>query len=303
MSAKPPERRFVLSVDLDEWYHCRWATGAQHSRWSSTADVFREYYNSDAPGGELRLTTPRILELFRRLDARATFFILGEVAQHYPDLVSAIHAAGHEVACHGFHHKDADLLGPAGFKDELRRGRDALRSITGEEPRGYRAPNLILRDWMIPILKDQGFEYDASVCTSRSFWKKDFGHRHQAVHPYRISSSFGAPDPQGDFAELPLPVFPFIQLPAGTGILTRVLGRTWSRVALRHALRSGDTQYYFHPYELGPRPKIEMTWRERVFLRRLGGWLEGAVEDIARDMKRRGASFVTAESQARRVLS
>ena len=302
MSAPRAERRVVLSVDLDEWYHCRWASGAPHSRWPSADAVFREYYKSDQPGGELIAPTRRILALFDKLDVRATFFILGEVAEHYPDLVREIAAAGHEIGCHGFHHTDADLLGPEGFADELRRGRDALGEITGHAPSGYRAPNLILRDWMIPILRDHAFRFDASVCTSRRFWKKDFGHSHHVLHPYRISHSFGEPDPEGDFAELPLPVFPGIRLPAGTGILTRVLGRAWTTVALRNALRTGDTQYYFHPYEIGPLPRISMTWRERLFLRRLGGWLEGAVGKIVTDLRESGAVFVTAGDQAARIL-
>ena len=296
------ERRVVLSVDLDEWYHCRWASGAAHSRWPSTAAVFRDYYQSDRPGGELIEPTRRIIALFAKLGVSATFFILGEVAAHYPDLVGEIAAKGHEIGCHGFHHTDADLLGPKGFAEELRRGRDALFAITGRAPSGYRAPNLILRDWMIPVLKDQGFQYDASVCTSRSFWKKDFGHTHFALHPYRVSDSFGKPDPAGDFAELPLPVFPGIRLPAGTGILTRVIGRTWTTQALRYALRTGDTQFYFHPYEIGPRPRIAMSWRERLFLRRLGGWLEGAVEKIVADLRASGAVFVTGQDQAVRAL-
>lgn len=303
MSALPADRRVVLSVDLDEWYHCRWASGAPHSRWASTANVFREYYKSDRPGGELTAPTRRILSLFEKLSVRATFFILGEVATHYPSLIREIKDAGHEIACHGFHHTDATLLGPDRFASELRQGRDALSDITGTPIPGYRAPNLILRDWMIPILKENGFRYDASVCTSRSFWKKDFGHRHHALHPYRISRSFGEPDSGGDFAELPLPVFPGIHLPAGTGILTRVLGRTWTTLALRHALKTGDTQYYFHPYEIGPQPAISMSWRERIFLRRLGGWLHGAVEKIVADVRRTGATFVTAGEQAERILA
>jgi hypothetical protein len=93
---------------------------------------------------------------------------------------------------------------------------------------------------------------------------------------------------------MPLPVYPLLRLPAATGIMTRVVGLRFTLTALRHALRSGDAQYYFHPYELGPRPAIALSWRERVFLRRLGPWMERAVEHIALELREAGASFVTA---------
>jgi hypothetical protein len=70
---------------------------------------------------------------------------------------------------------------------------------------------------------------------------------------------------------------------------------------LRRALRTGDAQYYFHPYELGPRPKIPLSLRERLFLRRLGPWMEEAVEAIALRVRSWGAGFVTAGELAAAV--
>jgi peptidoglycan/xylan/chitin deacetylase (PgdA/CDA1 family) len=291
-----------MSVDVDEWYHCRWATGSPKARWPDTAAVFREHYGSDRPGGELVAPTRRILDLFERHGIRGSFFVLGEVAHHYPALVREIEDRGHEVGCHGYRHVDVDLLGADGFAAELRQGREALSAVLRRPPVGYRAPNLLLRDHMIPALRREGFRYDVSVCTSRALLGKDFGHRHVALHPYRFRERFSEPDPAGDLAEIPLPVFPVIRLPAGTGILTRVAGLTWTLVALRHALRTGDTQYYFHPYEMGPRPDIPLGLRERVFLRRLGPWLEDAVERIILALRGWGVQFVTAGEQARALL-
>ena len=287
-------RQAVLSVDLDEWYHCRWATGSPRARWKDTAAFFREHYGQDAPTGELREPTRRILDLFDRLRIRGTFFVLGEVATFYPDLVREIEGRGHEVGCHGFHHVDIDLLGPDGFRRELSEARRVLASLLQRPPVGYRAPNLLLRDFMIPILRDEGFRYDASVCTARGVLGKDFGHEHRASSPYRFRDRFSRPDPSGDMVEIPLPTFPVLRLPAATGILTRVAGRAWTLVALRRALRDGDAQYYFHPYEMGRRPDIPLSLRERVFLRRLGPWMERAVEEIVHRMRSWGAHFVTA---------
>jgi len=294
-------RRVVLSVDLDEWYHCRWATGSPHARWKDTATFFREHYGADHPSGALREPTLRILDLFDRLGVRGSFFILGEVARYYPDLVQEIEARGHEVGCHGLHHVDIDLLGPDGFRQELTEGKRILDSLSNHPVVGYRAPNLLLRDWMIPILREEGFRYDVSVCTSRGLLGKNFGHDHVATNPYRFRERFSRPDPAGDMVEIPLPTFPMVRLPAASGILTRVAGVRWTLVGLHHALKTGDSQYYFHPYELGPRPGIPLSLRERLFLRHLGPWMERAVEQIARDLQGRGARFVTAGELAASV--
>jgi peptidoglycan/xylan/chitin deacetylase (PgdA/CDA1 family) len=287
-------RRVVLSVDLDEWYHCPWATGSRRARWKDTETFFREHYGTDRPIGEMREPTLRILDLLDRLRIRSTFFVLGEVAETYPDLVGEIARRGHEIGCHGLRHVDPELIGPEGFRRDLAEGARRLRALVGQPVTGFRAPNLLLRDWMIPALRAEGFRYDASVCTARSLLGKDFGHPHYAANPYRFRDRFSQPDPGGDLVEIPLPVFPGIRLPASTGILTRVIGRWWTLAALRSALRTGDAQYYFHPYELGPPPAIALSWRERLFLRRLGPWMERAVEQIALQLRDWGARFVTA---------
>ncbi|HET9315023.1 MAG TPA: polysaccharide deacetylase family protein [Vicinamibacteria bacterium] len=291
-------RRALLSVDLDEWYHCRWATGSLRSRWKDTDTFFREHYRSNRPAGELVEPARRTLDLFDRLGIKGTFFVLGEVATFYPDLVREIAARGHEVGCHGFSHVDIDVLGPERFDDELGRAQPLLSELAGREVVGYRAPNLLLRDWQIPILRAHGFRYDASVCTSRSLLGKDFGHDHVAVNPYRFRDRFSRPDPTGDLVEIPHPVLPLLRLPAATGILTRVAGRPWSLLALRHAARTGDVQYYFHPYEIGPRPSIPLSLKERVFLRRLGPWMEEAALHIGRTLQGWGVRFVTARELA-----
>jgi hypothetical protein len=63
-------------------------------------------------------------------------------------------------------------------------------------------------------------------------------------------------------------------------------------------LRSGDAQYYFHPYELASRPAISLSPRERLFLRRLGPWMEQAVDRIVTNLETRNVRFVTAGERA-----
>jgi hypothetical protein len=156
---------------------------------------------------------------------------------------------------------------------------------------------------MIPVLRAHGFRYDVSVCTSRSLLGKDFGHDHVVANLYRFRDRFSRPEADGDLVEIPLPTFPLLRLPAATGILTRVAGVGWTVAGLRHALKSGDAQYYFHPYELGPRPEIPLSWRERLFLRRVGPWMERAVDRILGRLQSWGVRFVTAGELAQAVLA
>ncbi|MCU0242672.1 MAG: polysaccharide deacetylase family protein [Vicinamibacteria bacterium] len=297
-----PERRLVLSIDLDEWYHCRWATGSPRARFHDTRSLFAAYYQSDRPSGEIIAPTRRILGFLDRENIRATFFVLGEMAEYYPDLIREIAALGHEIGCHGYHHVDIDLLGEVGFERELVAARERLSPLVAAPIEGYRAPNLLLRDYMIPILRRQGFRYDASVCTARSVLGKDFGHRHVVQNPYRFSARFEQRDERGDMVEIPLPVFPLLRLPAATGIMTRILGWRYTWFALRHALQRGDAQYYFHPYELGARPRLRLRLKERLFLRRLGPYMENSLARLVASLRRAGVQFVTARDLAGQIL-
>jgi hypothetical protein len=71
--------------------------------------------------------------------------------------------------------------------------------------------------------------------------------------------------------EFPLPVLPYLKFPSGSGITTRLAGYTYTSTALSHALKTGDSVYYFHPYEIGPRPELNrLNLRIRFFLINMG---------------------------------
>ena len=72
---------------------------------------------------------------------KATFFTLGVVAEEHPELLRAIVEAGHEIACHGYGHARVSDLGPEGFRDDLRKAKQAIYQACGQQPRGFRAPS------------------------------------------------------------------------------------------------------------------------------------------------------------------
>ena len=143
-----------LSIDVEDWFHA-----------DNVRDVLtRETWESC----ELRVerNTMRILEILQSSNARATFFVLGWVAEKCPQLVRAIAAAGHEVASHGYGHEHVYSLGPDEFRSDVLRSKQYLEDLTGKAVRGYRAPTFSITDWAIPILQEVGFDYDSSVVPS-----------------------------------------------------------------------------------------------------------------------------------------
>jgi len=110
--------------------------------------------------------TQRLLELLRVAGVRGTFFVLGLLAEKFPDLVAQIAAEGHEVGSHGYSHKAVFDIGPNAFEDELERSVGLLEDITGKPVRGYRAPDFSITErslWALDILAARGLEYDSSI--------------------------------------------------------------------------------------------------------------------------------------------
>lgn len=274
--------RLALSVDLDEWYHSRrWIDGEQKNALPDTVALFRRVYGADVPAGEVLAPTRTLLDLLDRYRTRCTFFVLGEMAQWYPDLVRELAARGHEIACHGLHHVDMAVLGPDRFQSDLAEALAILQSVTGQRPIGFRAPNLVYEPWATAILEKLGFKYDSTVCVSRPIGGKYRGWSCAPLHPYHPSYDNVAQPGAATLVEVPLPCFPYLRFSAGSGIMTRLAGYHWTSVALRTAIRSGDTSYYFHPWELARKPAAsEPGLKGSLFFRRSGPWMLRTVERL-----------------------
>jgi peptidoglycan/xylan/chitin deacetylase (PgdA/CDA1 family) len=267
---------------VDEWFHSRrWVDGRQGAAMPDMASICRRLYGQDRPIGEVVGPTLALLDLFDRYNCRCTFFLLGEVAEWYPDLVRTIARRGHEVACHGMHHVDMTVLGREQFASDLARARDTLASLTGVAPVGFRGPNLVFEPWATSVLEELGFLYDSTVCASRSIGGKYKGWADAPSRPYRPSyDAIGRPG-NARLVELPIPAFPVLKVSGGSGIMTRIVGLQWTMTALAHAIRHGDTVFYFHPWEVGPRPRPEgHRLRNSIFLRHTGPWMMRAVERV-----------------------
>ncbi len=104
----------------------------------------------------------RILAMLAELELPATFFVPGWTVDAYPDRVKEIHAAGHEVGHHGYHHVPPISLSAAEQREDLLRGVEAIERCTGERPLGYRSPSWQLAPPTLELLVEHGFAYDSS---------------------------------------------------------------------------------------------------------------------------------------------
>jgi len=266
----------ILAVDLDEWFHCRWATGSKKARWSTLQNLFAEYYHANRPAGEIIPPTQKILKILKKRKIRATFFVLGEVAQWYPELVATIAHEGHEIACHGLHHQDLTLLSPARFEKELRQSRQILERIYQKKIIGFRAPNLVVTPWLKKILVKNNFLYDSSICPSRNIQGKYCREQLSApLNPYRTAQDSLLKPGNSSLFEIPIPASPILRLPGAVSIATRIFGSWWTFFTLDYVLKTGAADYYLHPYEFNPPPKLSpMRLKEKIFLARLGKPME-----------------------------
>lgn len=128
-------------------------------------------------GGYMPNGVDRLLELFERRGLRVTFFVPALEAERHPELVREIHAAGHEIAAHGYALEDHSKLGKA-EPDILRKAHDILAACVGEAPVGWRAPDGILSTDTLSHLASLGYLYDSS------FQDDD--------HPYLLDADGGA---------------------------------------------------------------------------------------------------------------
>jgi polysaccharide deacetylase family protein (PEP-CTERM system associated) len=221
-----------ISVDLEDWFSL----------------VRRRLWGVEEPP-TIRVVsaTHRLLDLLDDARTKATFFVLGNVAEAFPDLVREVAARGHEIGTHGFGHWRVDTIGPDRFRDELRASRTAIERACGKRAVGHRAPEFSITSatpWAFEVLLGEGFEFDSSVFPIRH---RRYGIPDAPVAPYDI----------GALRELPLATLQLSgqRIPAAGGGYLRYFPYAMIESAIRQANRRGDPAVmYVHPYEFDAEP-------------------------------------------------
>jgi polysaccharide deacetylase family protein (PEP-CTERM system associated) len=260
----------AMTVDVEDYYQ---VTGFENC-------VYRAEW--DQLESRVVASTNIILDVLRSVGVNGTFFILGWVAERFPDLVRAIDAQGHEVGCHGYWHRLVYQQAPDEFRHDLRRARDAIQRVIGHAVTAYRAPSFSITRrslWALDILIEEGFTSDSSIYPTVH---DRYGMADSPLPPHRICR------PGGSLYEFPLPVYHRLGHPwpiGGGGYL-----RLYPYALTRHGLRSINNQgrpfaVYVHPWELDPdQPSLApgplRAFRHYVNLGRTKSRLENLLKDF-----------------------
>jgi len=206
--------------------------------------------------------TYRILAALERADTKATFFVLGWVADKHPQLIRRIHAAGHEIGSHGYGHHPIHELTPEEFRIDLCHGRDILQDLIGDRVTIYRAPDFSLTRhtaWALDILIDEGFIVDSSVDPTLH---DHLGTDSDVSGPHRVCRA------GGELWEFPMPTRRLLgyPLPVGGGGCLRLYPYRLTRHVLR-GINSSRQPFVIclHPWELDPGQPRFAPGRWRAF--------------------------------------
>jgi polysaccharide deacetylase family protein (PEP-CTERM system associated) len=239
---REPFLRNFLTLDIEEWYH---------SNYEGCATPVRP--------GETRLEAlvDRLIELCSERGVRTTCFVLGSVAEAKPGIVRKLHAAGHEIASHGYGHELVHPMGPSRFASDLRVSCEILEALTGEKVLGYRAPSFSVTEdalaWYYDTLEAAGLAYSSSVFPGRTFLYGVPG------FPERIHRPVVSGQPR-KIVEFPVPAVHI----AGNqiGLYFRLFpGWAIARRIARDNRAGRPVILYVHPREIDPeQPRLELPF-------------------------------------------
>ncbi len=239
MSQKPPTKRHLLTVLVEDYFHVgAFENLIRQSNWSN----FEARYERN---------TFKTLDLLDQFETKATFFVLGWIGEQNPKLIREIVSRGHEIASRGFYHRSLRQLTPEEFRADLQKTNRILEEASGQKVIGYRAAeklNYEKDDWIFDILAEENFVYDASFLpTKKAESQKRFAHQ---IHT-------------GGKAVWE---FPYSTRNLGIGLLPISGGNYFRQIPyslMRHAVRDWTKKYeepfvmYFHVWELdSEQPRI-----------------------------------------------
>ena len=236
--------RNCFTVDVEEWFHiCGAGPALAFERW-------------DKLPARVTDNTRDLLDLLDRCGVRATFFILGWVAERHPQLVREIAAAGHEIGSHGHLHRRVYELTAAAFTDDLDRSLAALAAAGVRSVKGFRAPEWSINDrslWAVDILAQKGFRFDSSMAPLRIV-----GNPRYAQHPHHVATTLVEFPPLVDrrFGQN-------MPLGGGWGLRMSDPGRVVAAIEERNR-RGTPVALFVHPWEIDPDPpRVSLPWRQR----------------------------------------
>ena len=228
----------LLGIDFEEWFH---------------PELIQKYITKK--DNELSVVNgiDKILELLRKHDTYATFFMVGELLEVKPEMIDKILDGGHEIAFHTMYHNRLDSMkNKEEFVDELKKFAD----LTSKKSKGFRAPSLSLNyssAWAIDALVENGYQYDSSIMPAKT---KLYGMPNAELKPYKITSeNLENNNHDGKLIEFPLLTRKFFNfsVPVAGGFFIRLLPLRWIETAIKNNEKKNvPSTFYIHSWELTP---------------------------------------------------
>ena len=240
----------LLGIDFEDWYH---------------PQLVQPFIKNIKHEPTIFQGLDKIIELLRKTETTATFFMVGELLESNSSMLDTIIENGHEISFHTHNHSNLNNLTKEKFLDEL----DIFKKLTNDRSRGFRAPTFSINSktsWAIDALNEKNYVYDSSIVPTKT---QLYGFDNCELKPYKIStSSLTKNDPNGKLLEFPLMIGKFLgkTLPVSGGFYLRFLPLKTSLSSIKNYERKNiPSTIYVHSWELTPEyiPKISLPFKEK----------------------------------------
>lgn len=241
----------LLGIDFEDWYH---------------PQLVEPFVAKDKKIPTMHKGLDKILELLRKNNTTATFFMVGEILQENPEILDRIISEKHEIAFHTMTHTRLDDENfQLKFNDELKQ----FDKLTSKKSKGFRAPTFSLNkesSWYLDFLEKNGYLYDSSIVPAKTSM---YGFPNAEISPYKISKkSLEKNDNDGKIIEFPILISKIAnrKIPIGGGFYLRFFLLNKIKKSIRdYEKKNIPSTFYIHSWELTPEyfPKISLPLKNK----------------------------------------
>lgn len=259
----------AMTVDLEDWHH------------SIDSIPFGDW---DKYESRVEVNTHKILDCFKQSNVKATFFILGYIAEKYPSLVKEISSLGHEIASHGHSHRLIYRQTPQEFREDLKRSINVIEDVSQQKVLGFRAPYWTITKesyWALDILQEEGIKYDSSIYPIKTYL---YGIPDSPVYPYVVKENNG--EKLIEFPPSTITTFGR-RVPVAGGFYMRLLPYWFIRSGIKKINKEGQSAIvYIHPPEFDPqKPVLKLPLKEKILHYYNLHVMEGKIKQLISEFK------------------